>query len=243
MELKINLLKRHVFFLVFLIIIGFAGAQVTNPGHLSSDIWVPAGVSGTAQTLDSFLSWLNTQVTNHAGRINSLEVANPHAEVGAEIYIGSGTSSAVGLRVNEIPLLTYNAIQRVRIHVTGTSGMTVGPFSCPDIILDSSNGYQMSCAAGGQISFVSTGAQCDTPANVDWITFDLYGLNPSSYKSGINSDGISKLYSIVCDDSPNSGSVTFDLYVTPYAHRIDSRRIHPYIPGNNPLTITQIQGN
>lgn len=244
MRFSFNIKKRDVFALLgMIVLVGFVIAQTPpnppNPGHSGNDIQV-TGVAGYP-TLSVWSDWIQKNVSNLLNRVNILEVNPPKAEVGAEFFVGSGTYGAERLKLSYIPLTSYNAIQRIRVHVTSTTGSRVGPFSCPEMILDASNNFQATCNGAGLTSFLSTSSQCDTPANTDWFSVDLYGLNSTNYKSRIDRDGISKLVVILCDDSPDTGSVSFQVYVTPYAYRIDDRRLQTYIPPNS-LIFTSYTG-
>jgi len=251
MRFSFNIKKRDVFALLgMIVLVGFVIAQTPpnppNPGHSGNDIQV-TGVAGYP-TLSVWSDWIQKNVSNLLNRVNILEVNPPKAEVGAEFSVGSGTTTipavgnVVGWRRLEFTLRNnLNAIQRVRVRLNSTLGSNVNTGSCPEMILDASNNFQATCNGAGLTSFLSTSSQCDTPANTDWFSVDLYGLNSTNYKSRIDRDGISKLVVILCDDSPNTGSVSFEVYVTPYAYRIDDRRLQTYIPPNS-LIFTSYTG-
>lgn len=248
MRFSFNIKKRDVFALLgMIVLVGFVIAQTPpnppNPGHSGNDIQV-TGVAGYP-TLSVWSDWIQKNVSNLLNRVNILEVNPPKAEVGAEFSVGSGTTTnVVRWRRLEFTLRNnLNAIQRVRVRLNSTLGSNVNTGSCPEMILDASNNFQATCNGAGLTSFLSTSSQCDTPANTDWFSVDLYGLNSTNYKSRIDRDGISKLVVILCDDSPNTGSVSFEVYVTPYSHRISDRRLVPSMPSMNPLIFYYVSGN
>ncbi len=98
MRLQINVEKRYVFAILGLIaVVGFVIAQTPNPGHLSDNIFVPASVSGTAQGLNSFLSWLYNKDISHDASILSLQTRiNNHENAIINLQNGFWTPSTIG---------------------------------------------------------------------------------------------------------------------------------------------------
>ena len=99
MRLQINVEKRYVFAILGLIaVVGFVIAQQTpNPGHLSDNIFVPASVSGTAQGLNSFLSWLYNKDISHDASIVSLQTGiNNHENAIINLQNRHWTPSTIG---------------------------------------------------------------------------------------------------------------------------------------------------
>ncbi len=240
MRFTFNLEKKYIAFLLFIALISFAIAQTPNPGHLSDNIWVPASVSGTAQSLNSFLDWLNDKVGEHETEITALQGSASGSGVavewGQEIYLGQYNYGSAGFTSFTSPEYSLNGISRVRFEIISTAGsyISTGTVICGSGNPVTDNAWTCTRTTNGQQSILaqSNGCPPGVPSSSplsDWVTFTVV---PRSAEPDIFKNGFSSIYVEFCDGSPNSGSVTVDIYATPYIIRTSQGyRIYPFSSG------------
>ena len=237
MKIEINIEKKYVFTILGLIaFLGFVMAQTPNPGHLSDNIWVPASVSGTAQGLNSFLSWVNNKVNEHESEINGLLTSSSVATSPIQYTI---SPSSVTITANSayttlnLPYVIPNGMDRIlfRLIQSYSSIGCGGPNGC-DIVCDVNHfmsGGSWICSAGtsGQNNCGLSQSCSQTGSGgctgTDWITFKV---DPFSGDS-VNGGGISNIEVQLCETQGGGRQTTFSVHAVPYFPRVNGVRFAP----------------